>query len=333
MTLTPRLFRLIALSLSCIALALSLAVSAQARDELTMGLITADSSETVRSTWGPILDDMADFVGVPVKPNVAGDYAGVIWLLAADKIQLAWLGNASAIEAMERTELEILVKSRNVKNGAGYFSHLIARKDSGLDDEQAVIDNANRLIFGNGDPNSTSGFAVPGYYLFAARGLDPNAMFKRIKTNNHEGNFLAAANGEVDVATSNSLALGRYKKKYPERFDRIKVIWTSPLIPSDPVVIRSDVDPELKGKVRDFFVQYGKPRPGKSESQVRLEQERLGARTLNGFDASDNSQLDPVRKLTLFKERLRIERNLDLSEDVKRQRIEAVDAQLQALEN
>ena len=323
-----------AIAFLCLALAaMCAATSAHARDELTMGLITADNSETIRATWDPILEDMSEFIGMPVKASLSGDYAGIIWLLAADKVQLAWMGNKAALEASERTNVDILVKTLNEKSGGGYHSHLIARKDSGLDSEQDVLNNANRLIFGNGDPNSTSGFAVPGYYLFAKRGIDPNAAFKRIKSGNHEENFLAVADGKVDAATGNSTALGRYKAKYPERYERIQVIWTSPLIPTDPILIRSDVSDALKRTVKEFFIQYGKPAPGKSDEQVASELKRLGVRKLVGFAPSDNSQLDPIRKLELFKERLRIEGDDAMPADDKLQRLQTIDAKLKKLES
>ena len=64
-----------------------------------------------------------------------------------------------------------------------------------------MLANAKSLTFGNGDPNSTSGYLVLGYYVFAKNNVDPGQAFKRTLNSSHEVNALAVANKQVDVAT------------------------------------------------------------------------------------------------------------------------------------
>ena len=52
---------------------------------------------------------------------------------------------------------------------------------------------------------------------------------------------MAVANGQVDVAANNTENMALIEKNNPEAFDKIKVIWKSPLIPSDPIVWRKDL--------------------------------------------------------------------------------------------
>ena len=61
----------------------------------------------------------------------------------------------------------------------GYWSLLIVHKDSPLNSLEDVKRQAKSLTLGIGDPNSTSGFLVPGYYVMAQNGLDPKTSFKR----------------------------------------------------------------------------------------------------------------------------------------------------------
>ena len=67
-----------------------------------------------------------------------------------------------------------------------------------------MLASAKTLNFGNGDPNSTSGYLVPGYYVFGKHNVDPKQIFKRTLNANHESNLMAVANGQLDVATFNS---------------------------------------------------------------------------------------------------------------------------------
>lgn len=298
---------------------------------LVMGLGSADSREAVLNTWGPILEDLSARLGRRVDPLVLDDYAGVIWYLASGKAQLAWLGNKAAIEAVDRAGAEIVAQSMT-RYGAGYYAHLIARRDGPYADAQDVLDHAGEIEFGIGDPNSTSGFTVPSYYLFASRGIDPERIFKRLVHHNHEENFLAVAEGRLDVATGNSSAMARYKVRFPEESAGVKIIWTSPLIPSDPILVRSELNPGLKKRITDFFVEYARPGKDKSEARVKCEAENLAARKWTGFKRSDNTQLEPVRRLELYKDRLRIEADETLTDAERKARLGEVDAALKGLD-
>ena len=66
----------------------------------------------------------------------------------------------------------------------GYWSLLIVRKDSDLKSVEDVIKRGKDLSYGAGDPNSTSGTAVPGYYLWAANKVDPKSLFKAVRISN-----------------------------------------------------------------------------------------------------------------------------------------------------
>lgn len=314
--------------------ALFLPVSAAANQNgIVVGLVAADSEKITAERWQPLLNGLSKKIGMPVKGVFLGDYAGIIWYLASGKAQVAWVGNKAAIEAVDRANCEIVARIVNTQSGTGYYSHLIADSKSPLNNEQDVLNNAGKLIFGNGDPNSTSGFVVPGYYLFASRKLDPGMIFKRVINNNHEGNFHAVVSGQVDVATSNSMAIVRYKTHFPEKSKQVKVIWTSPLIPTDPIVIRKELPPKIRMQITDFFVQYGKEAEGKNPDQVASEREILAFRDWAGFAQSDNSQLTPIRKLELFKKRIRIQRDDTIPVQDKILKLELIDKQLKQLDS
>ncbi|MDD3313026.1 phosphate/phosphite/phosphonate ABC transporter substrate-binding protein [Pseudodesulfovibrio sp.] len=325
-----RPFLRIVLLLLSLATLLPSGSAAAAEKGLVMGLVYTETPEILLKSWTPLFEDMSRYLGAPVKGAVAEDYAGIIWYLATGKAQLAWVGNKAAIEAVDRADSEVLAQSVTL-TGPGYYSHLIVPRASPLRDVEDVLRSAGTLSFGNGDPNSTSGYVVPGYYIFAARGLEPGKLFKRVTHGSHEENFHDVASGKTDVATSNSSALARYEQRFPDEFERIRIIWTSPMIPSDPIVVHKDLDPALKAKIRAFLLQYGKPGKGKSEEQAAREVQRLAARKWTGFRPSDDAQLIPIRKLELYKERLGIERNATLPESTRQERIRAIEAKIERL--
>ncbi|MDR1039558.1 MAG: phosphonate ABC transporter substrate-binding protein [Deltaproteobacteria bacterium] len=297
--------------------------AAAGAQELNFGIISTESSQNLRTMWDPFLDDMRKQTGLDIKAFFATDYAGIIEGMRFDKVQLAWYGNKAAMEAVDRADGEVFMQTLAADGSAGYYSHIIANVSSPLNSIEDMFREAKTLNFGNGDPNSTSGFLVPGYYVFALNGVDAKTAFRRTVTSNHESNALSVANGQVDVATCNSEALERLAVTFPDKRALIKVIWTSPLIPSDPLVRRKDMPQALKEKIDEFLLAYG-------QSDQR-EAEILKALQWRGFRISDNDQLIPIRQLELFKDKKALEDRGNLNAQ-QRERLTAIDAELKVLE-
>ena len=241
-----------------------------------------------------------------------------------NKVHVAWLGNKSAMEAVDRANGEVFAQMVNADGTQGYYSHLIVHQSSPLASMEDVLKNAKDLSFGNGDPNSTSGFLVPGFYVFAKNKVDAKTAFKVVRSANHEANALAVANKQVDVATNNSENLDKIKTRQPEKFKDIKIVWTSPLIPLDPLVMHKELPQASKDKIKTFFVNYAKTDPKEKEVVFKLSK-------LSGFKASSNEQLTPIRQLDLFSKRTKVEADSKLSEAEKKAQLLLIDQQLAAL--
>ena len=303
---------------------LPLAGLAQDLKEINFGIISTESSQNLKSDWQPVLDDMAKKLGMKVNGFFASDYAGIIEGMRFNKVQVAWFGNKSAMEAVDRASGEVFAQMLNADGTLGYYSHLIVHKDSPIKSLDDMLKQGKNLSFGNGDPNSTSGFLVPGYYVFSQNNIDPKTFFKVSRGANHETNALAVANKQVDVATNNSENLDKIKDKLPGKFNDIRVIWTSPLIPSDPLVIRKDMAEPLKGKIKEFFYNYGKGSQQEKDNLYKLSK-------LSSFKVSTNSQLIPIRQLELFKDRNKIDADASLAAADKQSKLADIDWQLAAL--
>jgi phosphonate transport system substrate-binding protein len=301
--------------------ALSLSCAAHATT-INFGIISTESSTNLKKDWEPVLAEMAKQTGYEIKPFFAPDYAGVIEGMRFNKVQVAWFGNKSAMEAVDRSDGEVFAQTIAADGSAGYYSLLIVNKKSPINTLDAMLKDGKSLSFSIGDPNSTSGFLVPSYYVFAKHNIDPKTFFKVTRSANHESNAMAVANGQVDVATNNTESMDRLKMVHPTDFEKIKVIWTSPLIPSDPLVMRKDLPQAEKTKIADFFYSYGKT-PEQKEALKRLG--------LSGFKPSTNAQLMPIRQISLFTKRTKIEADANLSAEEKKSQIAKIDEQLAAL--
>ena len=296
---------------------------------INFGIISTESTSNLKSQWVPLIKDMEKALGMPVKPFFAPDYAGVIEGMRFGKVHVAWFGNKSGMEAVDRAGGQVFAQTSKADGTQGYYSHIITNvKNTHINSLEDIFKCDKSLNFGIGDPNSTSGFLVPSYYVFAQNNVDPKKCFKTVRNANHETNLMATANEQVDVAANNSEQVARSTLKAPAAAKKIKIIWTSPLIPSDPMVYRKDMSKDLKSRIKAFFLGYG--RMGDVDGAKKV---LAGLSDGYGFFMeSNNTQLYPIRQLALFKNKLKIENSGGLSDAEKMAKVEDIDAQLAELD-
>lgn len=260
---------------------------------VTFSILSAEDQQSMAKVWQPLLTDMEKATGLTIKPFYATNYASLVEAMRFGQSQVGWFSALSALEATRRADAEVI--GRILTNGSGggsYQSVLIVRKGSGITVDD-VLKCGKKYNFGIGDAKSTSGTLAPMAYLFIPKNIEPADCFKTVKTANHQANFFGVANGLVDVATNNTVGMIFYARENPELAKKVQVIWTSPELPESSIVVRKDLDPAVREKIRQFFLSYGQA-PGAAGDKQR---EILKIMTYTGFSPADNSYLDPVRQM------------------------------------
>lgn len=297
--------------------------------EINVGVIATDTTSALKKSWEPIIADLGKALGMPTHGFYASDYAGVIEGMRYNKVQVAWFGNASAIPAVDRADGEVFAHGVGLDGTPGYYSVLIVNKDSPIKSLDDVLKAPGQYTYGDGDPNSTSGHLIPGYYAWAKNHIDVNKDFKRVSVGNHGSNLVAVANKQVDLASNNTEDLEKFTKNKPDQAAQVRVIWRSPIIPGDPLVYRKDLPAAIKEKIKTFFLTYGTPAGG---ADWQTQKQNLANLSYGGVQPSDNSQLLPVRQVMLFRDKLKIQDDANLSSEDKQKRIAEIDAKLAELE-
>jgi phosphonate transport system substrate-binding protein len=301
------------------------AANAQSPTELNFGVISTEASVNQKKNWEPFLAAISNATGYKVNGFYATDYAGVIEAMRFNKIQLAWYGNKSGMEAVDRANGQVFAQIVSKDGSVGYYSHIIVHKDSPYNSLDDILKCDKSIDFGIGDPNSTSGFLVPTSYIFAARNIDPKSCFKTVRNASHQANAMAVANKQVAAATNNSEDLQRTEVTAPDARSQIKVIWTSPIIPLDPLVWRKDLDPAVKAKLYTFLLGYG--RVG-SDEDIKAARDILANLVWSPFNPSSDNQLIAVRKLEANRDLLRVKADTKLSDTEKAEEIAGITAKL-----
>ena len=273
-----RAFITLALSL-CIPAA-SHAAPADWPKELKFGLIPTESSDNITERFGNLAQYLEQKLEIPVKLQVATDYAGVITAMQFKHVDLAYFGPKSYVEAADRANAEALVMEVAEDGSKGYKGVIITKKESAI----KSMDDAKGKVWAFTDPNSTSGTLVPTVFFVKTMKIDPEQYFSKvIYSGSHEASILAVKGGKVDIASTNDLDLARGNGKSWQTDKDFQILWTSELIPGSPMACRKDLPDSLKSALKEAFLSYD-------------DQEGLKMLKLQGYTATDDATYNPIRE-------------------------------------
>lgn len=225
--------------------------------ELTFAVVPAENASGVSDRYAPFAEYLSKELGVPVKLRVANDYAAVIEGQRAGNIQIAYYGPASYSKAyLTDVKTEPFVTTRNNDGAIGYYSVIYVKANSPY---QKIEDLKGKTI-GFVDPNSTSGYNAPRFFLNKA-GIDADTFFaKSIVTGSHENAVIALDKGTVDCAANwwnadNDSNLTRMDKKGMAKKEDFRIVFKSGLLPGSPYAYLSSLPEDLKQSIKKAFAE------------------------------------------------------------------------------
>ena len=240
------------------------AKSVKWQEQYPLIVISAVSSENEAdrlARYKPLQDYLTSELGVKVDFFAASDYAGTIEAQAAGKVHFARYGTASYARAYRTTNggVEAIMCSLNSDGSSGYHSVIWVKKDSPFNS----VDDLKGASAAFADPNSTSGFLVPTYYLTKA-GKDPDQFFGRTGFGgNHEGSILAVLDGTYDGAfnwyrSADNSNVHRMHGKGMIDESKLKMIWKSPVITNGPWAVIVSLPDQMKKDFTEAILNWPK---------------------------------------------------------------------------
>lgn len=224
--------------------------------ELTFAVVPAENASGVSDRYTPFTAYLSKELGVPVKLRIANDYAAVIEGQRAGNIQIAHYGPASYATAyMTGVKTEPFVTNRNNEGAVGYYSVIYVKADSPYKTIQDLKGKSIAFV----DPNSTSGYNAPRFFLHKA-GIDVDTFFsKSVITGSHENGVIALAKGTVDCAadwwdSDEESNLTRMAAKGMVKKEDFRIVFKSGLLAGSPYAYLADMPDDLKQAIVKAFM-------------------------------------------------------------------------------
>jgi phosphonate transport system substrate-binding protein len=170
-------------------------------EPLVMAFTPSRDPAALQGAADAFVTALARLSGVPVRAQVASDYAGVIEALRSRRVDLAFVHPVGYVLARREAGCEILV--RDVWEGrTAYKASFYVRKDKRIERLEDLRGRTIAFV----DPASSSGYIYP-MVLLIKNGLvqnrDPKTFFKEaLFAGTHEAALRALLQGRVDAATT-----------------------------------------------------------------------------------------------------------------------------------
>lgn len=280
---------------------------------IAFGVITTRSVDQTRSAWEPFFAAMRRATGLDVRGVYPASYEQAVEAVVTNLVQVAWVSSKSALDCIERANVEVFAQLVDAAGAPGYRSIIVTRTDSPLQSIEPLLARPRQWRFAMGEPGSTSGSVMPSYALFVPRGIKPEEHFLTVQRGTHADTVEAVLSGRVHAGAWNTEELLRLRASEPQRAQQLRVLWESALIPKDPLIWRRDLPLSVRNRIATYVFGVGRT-PQEREMLARMFH-------LAGFQRSSNRQLKFVLDIEDFKQRSEVLLDPTLSEPEKSERL------------
>ncbi len=233
---------------------------ASAENVLRVSAIPDESPTELQRKFAPLGDYLAKETGMEVRFVPVADYAAVVEALAAKKVDLAWLGGFTFIQAKRRT------------NGAA--TPLVQRAEDEKFTSRFIVPAASSAksladlkgkTFAFGSPSSTSGHLMPRHFLNQA-GIDPDKDFRTVAYSGaHDATVAFVASGRAEAGVLNASVLDKLIESGNPNAAKVRVLATTSPYFDYNWTVRGDLDPALAKKIAQAFLKLDAGNPAHRE--------------------------------------------------------------------
>ncbi|HEV7576546.1 MAG TPA: putative selenate ABC transporter substrate-binding protein [Caldimonas sp.] len=241
-------------------LAASPAAFAQGVGVLRVSAIPDEAPTELQRKFKPLGDYLKQETGMDVQFVPVTDYAAVVEGLATNKLDLAWLGGFTYVQARLRTNGGVVPIVQRAED-AKFTSRFIVPANS----PAKTLADLKGKTFAFGAPSSTSGSLMPRYYLLQA-GIDPERDFKSVAFSGaHDATVAFVAAGRAEAGVLNASVMDKLIESKNPNVEKVRVLAITPPYFDYNWTVRPGLDPALTRKLSDAFLKLDPAQPAMKE--------------------------------------------------------------------
>ena len=245
----PSALRTIALC----GLVLATAFAAENPAVLRTALLPDENASTLIKNNAALKTYLEQATGKKVELIVTTDYSSMIEAMRRGRIELAYFGPLSYVLAKSKAHIEAFAVQVS-KGAPTYEGVIIANTSAGING----LADIKGKTFAYGDQASTSSHLIPKVILQKA-GLEAGRDYSEQFVGSHDAVAIAVQNGRAQAGGLSRPIFESLVSRGIIKADKVKVLQVSAPYPNYPWTMQSNLDPELKAKIRQAFLDLKDP--------------------------------------------------------------------------
>ena len=227
---------------------------------LRVSAIPDEAPAELQRKFAPLGEYLKQQTGMNVQFTPVTDYAAVVEGLATNKIDLAWLGGFTYVQAKIRTNGGAKPIVQRAEDEV-FTSKFIVPADS----TAKTLADLKGKTFAFGAPSSTSGSLMPRFFLLKD-GINPEKDFKTVAYSGaHDATVAFVAAGRAEAGVLNASVWDKLVEAKNPNAAKVRVLATTPTYFDYNWTVRPGLDPALTKKLTDAFLQLDPAKPEQKE--------------------------------------------------------------------
>ena len=208
-------------SLMCCAL-LAFGLSAHSQQVFRITAIPDESPTELARKAGPLIKYLEAKMAMKVEYTPVTDYAAAVEALVNKKVDMAWFGGFTFIQAHARSGGKVIPIVQREEDEK--FRSVFITSDPAI---KSLADLKGKDV-SFGSQSSTSGHLMPRSFLLQA-GVDPDKDFKRVAYSGaHDATIAAVASGKVQAGALNISVWDKFVADKKVDTTKVNVFFTTP---------------------------------------------------------------------------------------------------------
>ena len=221
---------------------------------LHIGVLPELSKQKLLVRYQSLFHYLADETGIPYEFVSSGSYADFLDHFHNGRIDLAYFGGVTLVEAYKRDNAIPLVMRDIDSEFTSYF--LVATGSPAQ-----TLKDLKGATFSFGSRISTSGHLMPRYFMKES-GIHPEQFFKDIQySGKHDQTALWVQEGKVEAGVANSRIIKTLFENGILKEKQTRILWETPPYSDYVWAVHPNMGDALQNKIRDAFLKLDPENP------------------------------------------------------------------------
>jgi phosphonate transport system substrate-binding protein len=229
-------------------------------DEILIGLIPEENIFHQMDRHRPLAAYIAEKLGTGVRMTILSRYGDIIDRFSDRRMDGAFFGIFTGVLAMEKLEVEPVVRPVRLNGKSTDQGYLFARKDSGI---RTVADmKGKRIAFV--DKATVTGYLFAVAYLREHGVMNIDQYFREYSfVGSHDSVIHSVLDNRADIGLAKSSIFNKMIEKDPSVGNELVIIARSEELPDTTLCLRKDMSPDIKARIRDILLGMDKDPKGR----------------------------------------------------------------------